>query len=1037
MLSGTLARGQESVRYTNRQEVFDKAMTLYEHKKYSAAQRAFNEFARRNSQDDALLTEDAEYYAAMCAMKLYNLDVSHLIETFIHDHPENPNINQASFTLANHYFRQDKHRSALKWYDRVDKLSLPEEQLSEYFFKTGFCYYVRKEYNKADKAFYEIKGKNDFYGPLATYFYSHIKYLKKQYQTALEGFNELSDHALFAKIVPFYITQIYLIQDKYQQILDYAPPMLEEIEGERTAEIARIIAEAHFKLGNYTEALEYFKMYRDNVEELNDVEYYQMAYAYYRQDRFNQAAEYFQEVIGVEDSLTQNAAYHLGMCFIEQGNKTKAKTAFGIASQNDFDPEISEDALFNYAKLCFELDYSPFNEAINSLRDFIDTYPKSVRIDEAYDYLLKALLSTKNYEAAMAVIEDMPNRTPEINGAYQRLAYYRALEYFTDLDFENVHKYLDKSLEYKQYNSKLKALAYYWKADALYRQKKYDASIDMYNKFLRGSGAIGLQEYGKAHYNIGYAYFKKKDYKEAGIWFRKYEDHLNGKQSEMLCDAWNRAGDCYYVQSMYAAARDYYDKSVQNCSYDTDYAYYQKALAQGRLKKYKGKVNTLLALQRNFPRSKYKAGSIYEIGRTYHSNIENQDSAIYYYNQYVDDYPNGVKMKGALSGLANLYYNKKQLDKSLDTYKSIIAKFPGTSEAVTALEMIKNISVEMNDPDYYVNYVEEEGLDADISDNEKDSLTFKTAENLYVDNKIPQAIEAFERYLTSYPGGNYSLQANYYLAKCYDSEDKPEKALEAYQHVINQPNNEFSEESYLRAASIAFDKEMFSKAYIYYQGLEQLTESSERVLIARLGMMRSAHNTDAYDKLIPAAQALLETEKANDAQRREAQYKLAKAYYHTDRLHLALSAYKKLSNEVTSFEGGEAKYHVALINLQQGNDSIAENTIIEFSKQNSPHRYWLAKSFLLLSDIYSQRGEYFQARHILQSVIDNYNNESDGIKLEAQDKLNEVIALEEAEAMQDKSRRAEVPQDSLQIENDSIQPENNPIDEPKTPENHE
>src|SRR6056297_3307170 len=114
IFSGMLVKGQESVRYSNRQEAFDKAMILYEHKKYSAAQRAFNEFARRNSNDDALLKEDAEYYAAMCAMKLYNLDVSHLIETFIHEHPENPNINQASFTLANHYYRQDKHRSALK-----------------------------------------------------------------------------------------------------------------------------------------------------------------------------------------------------------------------------------------------------------------------------------------------------------------------------------------------------------------------------------------------------------------------------------------------------------------------------------------------------------------------------------------------------------------------------------------------------------------------------------------------------------------------------------------------------------------------------------------------------------------------------------------------------------------------------------------------------------------------------------------------------------------------------------------------------------
>ncbi|MFO7879963.1 MAG: tetratricopeptide repeat protein [Bacteroidota bacterium] len=1037
LFSGMLVSAQESVRYDNRQEKFDKAMVLYKHKKYSAAQRAFNEFAQRHSQDDALLKEDAEYFAAMCAMKLYNLDVSHLIEEFIHQHPENPKINQASFTLANHYYRQKKYRSALKWYDKVDKLNLPDEQLSEYYFKKGFCHYARKEYNQADKAFFEIKDKDDFYGPLATYFYSHIKYLNQQYQTALNGFESLSDHALFAQIVPFYITQIYLLQEKYEAIIDYAPPLLTSIESERTAEIARIIAEAHFELENYTKALKYFNMYRENVEEINDVEYYQMAYAHFRQDNYNQAADYFQEVIGVEDSLTQNAAYHLGMCFIHQENKNKAKTAFGIAAQNDFDKNISEDALYNYAKLCFELDYSPFNEAINSLKQFIETYPNSVRIDEAYEYMLDALLSTQNYEAALSVIDDMPNLTPEIKGAYQRLAYYRALESFADLDFENVYKYLDMSLEHKQYSSRYKALAYYWKADALYRQKKYDASIDLFNKFLRTSGAISLKEYGKAHYNIGYAYFKKKNYKEAGIWFRKYEDHVGDTSTEMLCDAWNRIGDSYFVQSSFGAARDYYDKSVDNCRYDADYAYYQKALSQGRLKNHQGMIQSLLSLQREFPESRYKGSSTYQIGRTYHSNLENRDSAIYYYNQYIDNYPNGIKMKSALSGLANLYYNKQQLENSLDAYKTIVAKFPGTNEAVTALEMIKNISVEMNDPDYYVNYIEAEGIDTDITDFEKDSLTYRTAENLYRDNEIMPAIEAFERYLDKYPNGHYILKANYYLAVSCDSEDMEDKALKAYENVISRPNNEFSENAYMKAASISFDRELYDKAFTYYEGLEELTEQKDRLLMARLGMMRAAYLNENYEKMIPAAQRALETEKLNDAQEREAQYKLAKAYYYTDRLHLALSAFKKLSNEVTSYEGGEAKYHVALINLQQGNDTIAENVITEFSKQSSPHRYWLAKSFLLLADIYTDKEAYFQARHILQSVIDNYNSESDGIKLEAQDKLQEVIKLEENEAMQDKSRRVkeQMPEDSVQ--NDSVPQNNNPIDESQTPEDNE
>ncbi|MGM0649520.1 MAG: tetratricopeptide repeat protein, partial [Bacteroidota bacterium] len=757
LFSGVPVLAQQTLHYDNRQADFNAAMELYEQKKYSAAQKAFNEFAVRGSHDDALLREDAKYYAAMCAMKLHNRDVQYLIETFIFEHPENPRINQASFQLANHYYDEKKFGAAIKWYDKVDKLSLPHEQLSEYFFKTGFCHYARKEYNKADKAFYEIKDVEDFYGPLAKYYYSHIKYLKKQYQTALEGFEDLSEHALFVKIVPFYITQIYLLQEKYDEIIEYAPPLLEKIESERTAEIARIIAEAYYQNKNYSKALEYFKKYENNVDEINDVEYYQIGFTYYRTKDYKNAASYLQEVIGVEDSLTQNAAYHIGMCYVNLGNKNKAKTAFGIATQNDFDEEISEDALFNYAKLCFELDYSPFNEAINSFQRFIDNYPESARIDDAYDYLLQAVLSTKNYEEALKIIKDIPNPTPEIHEAHQRLAYFRAMEYFADMDMENAIEYLDKSLEYKKYSSKFRALAYYWKADALYRQKKYDAVIELLNTFLRTKGTIGLEEYGKAHYNIAYAYFKQKNYKEAGIWFRKYEDHIGEDDaSKMLCDAWNRTGDCYFVNSQFASALDYYDKTTKSCSYDADYAYYQKALSQGRLKQYKPKIQSLVAMQQQYPETTYKSSAFYEIARTYHSNIENADSAIYYYNKYVEKYPRGVKMKSTLSALANLYYNKNQLNKSLDTYKDIVAKFPGTNEAVNALEMIKNISVEMNNPDFYVDYIEEEGIDTDISDFEKDSLKFKSAEKLYRNNEIPRAIKAFESYLESYPNGTYS-----------------------------------------------------------------------------------------------------------------------------------------------------------------------------------------------------------------------------------------------------------------------------------------
>lgn len=1027
---------QKSLNYTNRLQEFNNALELYEQKKYSAAQNAFNQFMERGDINDALLREDAEYYASLCAMKLYNRDVNYLIEQFIFNHPENPKINQASFQLANHYFRETKYKSALKWYEKVDERSLPELQLSEYYFKTGFCHYARKDYSKADKAFYEIYNNNDFYGPLAKYFYSHIKYLNKQYQTALEGFESLANHELFAKIVPFYITQIYHIQTRYDDVIAYAPDMLKSIEGERTNEIARIIAEAYYKTGDYEKALEWMKKYEANAEELSDTDYYQLGFAYFQKGEYNRAATYLTEVIGVEDSLTQNAAYHLAKCYIEMDDKARAKTAFGIAAHNEFDKEIAEDALFNYAKICFELDYSPFAEAINSFNKFITKYPNSIRIDEAYEFLLQAVLGTKNYEQAIKVIEQVPQRTPEIDEAYQRLAYFKALEFFADLNIDKAIEYFDKSLEFKQYSPEYKALAYFWKADAYYRQKKYNQTITLLNEFLVTSGAIRLPEYGKAYYNIGYAYFKQKKYDQAGIWFRKFEEHVGSGSSDLLCDAYGRIGDCYFVNSQFTPAETYYAKATQNCAYNVDYAWYQKAIAQGRLKDYSAKIASLNSLRMNYPESRYQASALYEVARTYHSNIENQDSAIYHYQSFTELYPDAPQMKMVLSSLANLYYAQHQYELSLETCKSIVAKYPGTNESVVALEMIKNISVEMNNTDIYVDYVETEGVETDITEFEKDSLVYASAEKLFVSNDIDGAITSFQNYLDKYPNGHYALEANFYQAQCYYSKEQYEQALPGYQFVIDKPTGMFTEESYLKASTISFDKEQYEQAYTYYSGLEKLTEQQPRIKIARLGMLRSAWLAENYDFVIVAAKKMLEIQDLSDAEIREAHYKLANAYYKTGKANKALSHYSELSGEVTSYEGGEAKYYVAKINYEMGYDDVAENTIVNFTEQNSPHRYWLAKGFLLLADIYVDRTEYFQASHILQSLLDNYTDEVDGIKEEAREKQMQIRDLEEQEAMQDKNMRIQNP-DVTQGEMPTDSTNITPDVEPEIPEDNE
>jgi len=90
---------------------------------------------------------------------------------------------------------------------KVDPYDLNEDESGEYYFKSGYSYYVTDNIDKASKNLFEVKDKETKYYVPALYYYSHIAYQKKNYETALQGFEQLKNDELFASIVPYYITR--------------------------------------------------------------------------------------------------------------------------------------------------------------------------------------------------------------------------------------------------------------------------------------------------------------------------------------------------------------------------------------------------------------------------------------------------------------------------------------------------------------------------------------------------------------------------------------------------------------------------------------------------------------------------------------------------------------------------------------------------------------------------------------------------------------------------------------------------------------
>lgn len=996
LLSVTMmSLAQKTQKYNKAEFSYSTAKELYDKGMYVSAQNEFAKIMNQREVENSSYRDDAAFYFAMCSMHVFNKDAEYQLNDYARNHSESSNINDAAFSMANVYYRDKKYKNALAWYQKVNRTELDTAQQSEYFFKLGHSLYARKNFDDAAKAFYENKDREDLYGIMSLYFYSHIKYVNEQYQTALNGFLKLQDNPTFSSIVPFYILQIYFMQEDYNAVVAYADKYGEDFVG-AAPENAKIVGLSYVRSKKYTEAIPYLKRYMEANSSATDFDYYELAYAQYSTGQYDEAAKNFGKIQRTKDTIGQNASYLMGDCYLKLDKKFEARRAFEVASQKDYNPVIKEDALFNFAQLCFELSLSPFNEAISAFTRYIEEYPNTTRTESAYDYLLDAFMSAKNYQRAISTIESLGQRNSKIDMAYQRLTYIRGQELFVDKKYTDAIEMFDKSLAYGKYNRTIESLAHYWKAEANYRLGNVDIAIDQFKEFVTAIGSVSLDEYARAHYNLGYAYFEKKEYTISNSWFRKFESLCDSSTNAVANDAFNRIGDCYYISKQFTPASEYYNKAVNIGLIETDYSLYQLSLAYGGLKKTSDKVWALKRLLMEYPNSEYAGNAMYEIARSYQTTLNQEDSAKYYYEQLIAEYPHFTNKSKAISSLGAIEFNRKHYDDALTYYKQVISEFPGSEEASNANDMIKSIYLELDKPDAYIEYANSEGSGVVISKDEQDEIMWLAAKRNYIDKKYNDALASISKYLTDFPKGKYIVEANYYKAELHFYFDQKDDALKSYRIVADAPTNSYSEESTLKSASLLFDKENWADSYHYYEKLYPLAENKSTKLVAALGRLRCAYNLKNYDNVISAAADVIESDKSNDEQIREAHYKMAKSYYAKENLVRALGLFETLSQEIVSYEGAESKFMTAAINYATGNDSIAEEIIYDFAQSSTPHAYWLAKSYILLAQIYFDEEDIFSAKHTLQSVISNYDNETDGIKDEASEKLSAIFEAEEA-----------------------------------------
>jgi TolA-binding protein len=421
-----------------------------------------------------------------------------------------------------------------------------------------------------------------------------------------------------------------------------------------------------------------------------------------------------------------------------------------------------------------------------------------------------------------------------------------------------------------------------------------------------------------------------------------------------------------------------------------DYSLYQEGFVKGLQRDYTGKIQSLNQLITNYPQSQYIDDALYEQGRAF-VQLEDNANAIERFQALVKTFPQSNMARRAANEIGLLYYQDDKYPEAIAAYKEVIKNYPGSEEARLAQRDLKSIYIDLNKVDEYADFASTIPGGANFDVNERDSLTYVAAERVYMRGEMTEARNSFMKYLQTFPEGAFSLNANYYIGLIDYNQQNYESASAHLNKVLEYPDNKYSEEAMMMSAEMAYLAKDYARSLELYKLLKDRASTPERRQLAATGMLRSAAMTDNKEEVILAATAVLSDAKVAPELENEARHYRAKALVDVNQLSHAVEDWQVLAQDTRNVYGAEAKYQLAQYLFNAGKTAEAEKEVLNYLEVSTPHAYWLARSFVLLSDIYAKLDRKLEARQYLLSLKQNYQADDDiaGMIESRLEKLNE------------------------------------------------
>lgn len=964
-------------------KAYANGLQLYENGFFEEAANQFRKFGKNYPTHDLRIS--ADFYLARAKTGADSSHIETYYKQFVQTYPGSEFAEILLKDLGHRFVKTGQYEDAISYYQQA----IDSWMSSDYSAKTQ--YWIAEaaaengDYSASRVYFMELANQypKSEWAPKALYARGRLYLSQQQYKAASTAFEVLKERYPNDEItrrVGTALGESYYQQGKYKEAVETLQKALLYLDEDSQIKAIFLIAESQNYLGNYTEAskayLRYINMTKGTPEER--IAHYGLGWVYNKQKIYHWAAESFGKASVGDDELARKAQYYKAV-----NEKLGGQYRKSINSFRDFGARFKtglwvEQAYYEWSVSAFEA--SLYEESIEVLLDLVRSDVKLKEPGKVFTMLGQAYFANAEYTRAIQAFNEA-EKVADIAPSLKRQArFQKAWILYRNQAYEQAQPIFE-AVYAEAATSDIGEEALFWSADSYYKMKQFSSAAKRFKLYADNYPKSEMA--GAALYSLGWSYFQMGQYDKA---VGPLHDFLtNYKAPEIALfpydtDTQLRIGDAYYALGNYREAIASYQKAI-GAEPGGDYAMFQIANSYYRAGRTFEAVSNFRKTLRIYPFSKLREQAQYNIAYIY-LNTNNYSQAVEEFQTVINKYPKTDWAARSQYNIGDAYYNAGEYDRAIAAYQEVLKNYPKSSYIIEAINGIQYAQLSAGKADSS-SVILEDFLSDNPTSSTADQLRYRQALNVFQTGNYERAIKEFRQYLRVTNSEKLMPEAYSNLGEAYRQLGQTDKAIDAYQTIVNEfPKNDLASSALTSLGTLNYARGEYQQSHANFEHLQETAPRYRQE--AYVGMGNASLAQQKTDQAKEEYEAALTANAGNEA----AKVGLGKVALAKNNYERAQEILAPVAEKSTTEIGAEAQFYLADILRRQGKFNAAIEEYAKVKVLFEAFDEWVSEAMYNSAVCHIRLGNKGEAITILNSIVNTYPGT--GAEIKAQSLLNKT-----------------------------------------------